>query len=424
MLDLKKLKKDPQSVVDNLKKRGFKLDLDKWEKLEALRKSLQSDTENMQAELNEISKEIGIHKKDGSDSSKLEKKASEITTKIKSQSKDLTPILEDLDNFVSSIPNLIDEDVPEGKDEEDNLELRTSGNPRNFNFTPKDHLELGSQLGGIDMESGVKITGARFVVLNGDLARLQRSLINFMIDIHTKEHSYEEVYVPYVVNSESLFGTGQLPKFEEDLFKLQGKENFYLASTAEVPVTNLFRDEILDSKSLPAKFACHTPCFRSEAGSYGLDTKGIMRLHQFEKVELVQAVEDKDSDTALEELTGHAEEILKRLELPYRVVTLCSGDIGFSAAKTYDIEVWIPSQNKYREISSCSNFRDFQARRMKARWKNPSTNKIELLNTLNGSGLALSRTVLAIMENFQQKDGSIAIPEALRDYFGSNKIPS
>ena len=422
MLDLKKLKKDPKSVVDNLKKRGFKFDLDKWDKLEASRKSLQSDTEKMQAELNEISKKIGIHKKDGSDSSKLEKKASEITLKIKSQSKDLAPILEDLDNFVSSIPNLIDDDVPEGKDEEDNLELRTSGNPKNFNFTPKDHLELGSQLGGIDMESGVKITGARFAVLNGDLARLQRSLINFMIDIHTKEHDYDEVYVPYVVNSESLFGTGQLPKFEEDLFKLEGKENFYLTSTAEVPVTNLLRDEILNSKDLPAKFVCHTPCFRSEAGSYGLDTKGIMRLHQFEKVELVQAVEEKDSDSALEELTGHAEEILKRLELPYRVVTLCSGDIGFSSAKTYDIEVWIPSQNKYREISSCSNFRDFQARRMKARWKNPSSNKTEFLNTLNGSGLALSRTVLALMENFQEKDGSITIPEELRDYFGANKI--
>jgi len=424
MLDLKKLKKDPKSVVDNLKKRGFKLDLDKWDKLETSRKSLQSDTEKMQAELNEISKKIGIHKKDGSDSSKLEKKAGEITLKIKSQSKDLAPILEDLDNFVSSIPNLIDDDVPEGKDEEDNLELRTSGNPKNFNFTPKDHLELGSQLGGIDMESGVKITGARFAVLNGDLARLQRSLINFMIDIHTKEHDYDEVYVPYVVNSESLFGTGQLPKFEEDLFKLEGKENFYLTSTAEVPVTNLFRDEILDSKDLPAKFVCHTPCFRSEAGSYGLDTKGIMRLHQFEKVELVQAVEEKDSDSALEELTGHAEEILKRLELPYRVVTLCSGDIGFSSAKTYDIEVWIPSQNKYREISSCSNFRDFQARRMKARWKNPTSNKTEFLNTLNGSGLALSRTVLALMENFQEKDGSITIPEELRDYFGANKITS
>ena len=424
MLDLKRLKKDPKSVADNLKKRGFKLDLDEWTNLETSRKSLQSDTENLQAELNEISKEIGIHKKEGSDSSKLEKKAGEITSAIKSQSKDLTSILDDIDKFIISIPNLIDDDVPKGKDEEDNLELRTSGDIRNFNFTPKDHLELGSNLGVIDMESGVKITGARFAVLNGDLARLQRSLINFMIDIHTKEHNYEEVYVPYIVNSESLFGTGQLPKFEEDLFKLEGKENFYLTSTAEVPVTNLFRDEILDSKVLPAKFVCHTPCFRSEAGSYGLDTKGVMRLHQFEKVELVQAVEDKDSDNALEELTGHAEEILKRLELPYRVVTLCSGDIGFSAAKTYDIEVWIPSQDKYREISSCSNFRDFQARRMKARWKNPSSNKTELLNTLNGSGLALSRTVLAIMENFQQKDGSITIPEALRDYFGSDKISS
>ena len=424
MLDLKRLKKDPKLVADNLKKRGFKLDLDTWTNLESSRKSLQSDTENLQAELNEISKEIGIKKKEGSDSSKLEKKARTVTSAIKSQSKDLNSVLADIDAFISSIPNLIDDDVPEGKDEEDNLELRTSGEIRNFDFTPQDHLELGHNLGGIDMESGVKITGARYAVLNGDLARLQRSLINFMIDIHTKEHNYEEVYVPYIVNSESLFGTGQLPKFEEDLFKLEGKENFYLTSTAEVPVTNLLRDEILDSKILPVKFVCHTPCFRSEAGSYGLDTKGVMRLHQFEKVELVQAVEDKDSDNALEELTGHAEEILKRLELPYRVVTLCSGDIGFSAAKTYDIEVWIPSQDKYREISSCSNFRDFQARRMKARWKNPSTNKTELLNTLNGSGLALSRTVLAIMENFQQKDGSIAIPEALRDYFGSNKISS
>tara|TARA_B100001173_G_scaffold309680_1_gene322581 strand:- start:258 stop:1532 length:1275 start_codon:yes stop_codon:yes gene_type:complete len=424
MLDLKRLKKDPKSVADNLKKRGFKLDLDTWTNLETSRKSLQSDTENLQAELNEISKEIGILKKEGSDSSKLEKKAGEITSAIKSQSKDLNSVLDEVDKFISSIPNLIDDDVPEGNDEEDNLELRVLGDIRNFDFTPKDHLELGSNLGVIDMESGVKITGARFAVLNGDLARLQRSLINFMIDIHTKEHDYDEVYVPYVVNSESLFGTGQLPKFEEDLFKLEGKENFYLASTAEVPVTNLLRDEILDSKDLPAKYVCHTPCFRSEAGSYGLDTKGIMRLHQFEKVELVQAVEEKDSDSALEELTGHAEEILKRLELPYRVVTLCSGDIGFSSAKTYDIEVWIPSQNKYREISSCSNFRDFQARRMKARWKSPSSNKTELLNTLNGSGLALSRTVLALMENFQEKDGSITIPEALRDYFGANKITS
>jgi len=422
MLDSKRLKKNPEAIADNLKRRGFNLDMDKWTNLSSTMKSLQSDTENVQAELNKISKEIGILKKEGKDSSKLEDKAKEITSKAKSQSRELASLSEEVDLFLSSIPNLIDDDVPEGKDEEDNLELRTFGKVRSFDFAPKNHLELGSNLNGIDMESGVKITGARFAVLNGDLARLQRSLINFMLDIHTGEHGYQEVYVPYIVNQDSLFGTGQLPKFEDDLFKLDGKESYYLASTAEVPVTNLFRDEILDSDVLPVKLVCHTPCFRSEAGSYGIDTKGIMRLHQFEKVELVQAVEEKDSDNALEELTGHAEEILKRLELPYRVVSLCSGDIGFSAAKTYDLEVWIPSQERFREISSCSNFRDFQARRMKARWKNPSTKKTEHINTLNGSGLALSRTLLAIMENFQQKDGSIAIPEALRDFFGSNKI--
>ena len=418
MLDSKKLNKDPQAVADNLQKRGYILDIDNWDNLESSRKDLQSDTENMQAELNDLSKQIGIYKKDGKDSSKLEKQATEVTSKIKSQSKKLNTILEDMHNFISSIPNMIDDDVPEGQNEEDNVEIRTVGKIRDFAFAPKDHLELGSALGGIDMESGVKITGARFTVLNGQLAKLQRSLINFMLDIHTKEHQYQEVYVPYVVNSESLFGTGQLPKFEEDLFKLNGKEDFYLTSTAEVPVTNLFRNEILDSKSLPIKYVCHTPCFRSD----GLDTKGIMRLHQFEKVELVQAVEAQDSENALEELTRHAEEILKRLELPYRVVSLCSGDIGFSAAKTYDIEVWIPSQNKYREISSCSNFRDFQARRMKARWKDPSTKKNQYLNTLNGSGLALSRTLLALLENFQEKDGSIIIPDALRNYFGADII--
>ena len=422
MLDSKRLKKNPEAIADNLKRRGFNLDMDKWTNLSSTMKSLQSDTENVQAELNRISKEIGILKKGGKDSSKLEDKAKEITSKAKSQSRELASLSEEVDLFLSSIPNLIDDDVPEGKDEEDNLELRTFGKVRSFDFAPKNHLELGSNLNGIDMESGVKITGARFAVLNGDLARLQRSLINFMLDIHTGEHGYQEVYVPYIVNQDSLFGTGQLPKFEDDLFKLDGKESYYLASTAEVPVTNLFRDEILDSDVLPVKLVCHTPCFRSEAGSYGIDTKGIMRLHQFEKVELVQAVEEKDSDNALEELTGHAEEILKRLELPYRVVSLCSGDIGFSAAKTYDLEVWIPSQERFREISSCSNFRDFQARRMKARWKNPTTKKTEHINTLNGSGLALSRTLLAIMENFQQKDGSIAIPEALREFFGSNKI--
>ena len=332
-------------------------------------------------------------------------------------------LLNEISDFVMSLPNIIDPDVPDGKDESENKEIRKHGSPRKFNFIPKDHLELANNK-GIDMEAGVKITGSRFKVLKSEIAQLQRALLNFMIDTHVNEHGYEEVYVPYIVNRDSLFGTGQLPKFEEDLFKLDGKDQFYLTSTAEVPVTNLLRDEILDSNALPIKYVCHTPCFRSEAGSYGKDTKGIMRLHQFEKVELVQAVEASDSDAALEELTGHAEAILKKLDLPYRVVSLCSGDIGFSSAKTYDLEVWIPSQDTYREISSCSNFRDFQARRMKARWKNNKDNSTELLNTLNGSGLALSRTVLAILENFQESDGSVTIPESLRNYIGKDKILS
>ena len=335
----------------------------------------------------------------------------------------LDDLLEEINQFVLALPNLIDDDLPEGKDEESNLEVLKVGSPRQFGFTPKDHLELGAN-DGIDMEAGVKITGSRFKVLKNEIALLQRALLNFMIDTHTNEHGYEEVYVPYIVNKDSLYGTGQLPKFEDDLFKLDHQNDFYLTSTAEVPVTNLFRDEIIDSKSLPIKYVCHTPCFRSEAGSYGKDTRGIMRLHQFEKVELVQAVESSDSDDALEELTGHAENILKKLELPYRKVMLCSGDIGFSAAKTYDLEVWVPSQEAYREISSCSNFRDFQARRMKARWKNLSDNKTELINTLNGSGLALSRTVLAILENYQESDGSVVIPDALRSYMGKESILS
>jgi len=308
-------------------------------------------------------------------------------------------------------PNLIDEDVPDGADETENIEIRKEGKPRAFAFTVKDHLEIGRNY-EIDMEAGVRITGSRFKVLRNDIAHLQRALINFMIDTHVDEHGYEEVYVPYIVNKDSLLGTGQLPKFEEDLFKINNESNFYLTSTAEVPVTNLFRDEILESKNLPLKYVCHTPCFRSEAGSYGKDTRGIMRLHQFEKVELVQAVEATDSDDALEELTNHAENILKKLELPYRVVSLCSGDIGFSSSKTYDLEVWVPSQEAYREISSCSNFRDFQARRLKARWKDTNGKKTQLINTLNGSGLALSRTVLAILENYQESDGSVTIPDA------------
>ena len=421
MLDPKKLRKETSEVALNLSRRGFNFDQNTWNDLESERKELQGFNEVQQSKLNDISKEIGLAVKEGKDTTQLKEQASELTALIKTQSKTLDDLLEDINQFVLSLPNLIDEDVPDGKNEDENLEIISVGSPRQFNFSPKDHLEIGDNR-GIDMEAGVKITGSRFKVLKNEIAHLQRALLNFMLDTHVKDHGYEEVYVPYIVNKDSLIGTGQLPKFEEDLFKIDGESNFYLTSTAEVPVTNLLRDEILESETLPLKYVCHTPCFRSEAGSYGKDTRGIMRLHQFEKVELVQAVESSDSEEALEELTGHAEAILQKLELPYRKVSLCSGDIGFSAAKTYDLEVWVPSQEAYREISSCSNFRDFQARRMKARWKNPSNNKIELLNTINGSGLALSRTVLAILENYQESDGSVTIPDILRDYLGKDKI--
>ena len=421
MLDPKKLRKETSVVALNLSRRGFNFDQNTWNDLESERKELQGSNEEQQSKLNDISKEIGLAVKEGKDATQLKEQASELTALIKTQSKTLDDLLEDINQFVLSLPNLIDEDVPDGKNENENLEIISVGSPREFNFSPKDHLEIGDNR-GIDMEAGVKITGSRFKVLKNEIAQLQRALLNFMLDTHVKDHGYEEVYVPYIVNKDSLIGTGQLPKFEEDLFKIDGESNFYLTSTAEVPVTNLLRDEILESETLPLKYVCHTPCFRSEAGSYGKDTRGIMRLHQFEKVELVQAVESSDSEEALEELTGHAEAILQKLELPYRKVSLCSGDIGFSAAKTYDLEVWVPSQEAYREISSCSNFRDFQARRMKARWKNPSNNKIELLNTINGSGLALSRTVLAILENYQESDGSVTIPDILRDYLGKDKI--
>ena len=418
MIDTKLLRKETKLIAENLHKRGFVFEFKKWNQLETKRKELQKFNEEQQSKLNEISKEIGIKKNKSIDSSDLQKQAKELTTKIKEQTKELDKLLYEIDEFILSLPNLIDKDVPEGKDETDNLELRKVGNPREFSFLPMDHLEIGGNK--IDMELGAKITGSRFKVLKQDIALLQRALISFMIDTHVHDHGYEEVYVPYIVNRESLIGTGQLPKFEEDLFKIENEKAFYLTSTAEVPVTNLIRDQIIESKDLPLKYVCHTPCFRSEAGSYGKDTRGIMRLHQFEKVELVQAVEASDSEEALEELTSHAESILKKLELPYRVVSLCSGDIGFSAAKTYDLEVWVPSQNTYREISSCSNFRDFQARRLKARWK--KDNKTEMLNTLNGSGLALSRTLLAILENCQESDGSVTVPEVLRDYIKKDKI--
>ena len=421
MLDPKILRKDTAKVIQNLKRRGYVFDESLWNELEEKRKKLQGFTEEQQSELNDLSKAIGIGKKNSEDTSDIQNQATKLTTKIKELSAELESLLEEIDNFILSIPNLIDEDVPDGADETENIEIRKEGKPRAFAFTVKDHLEIGRNH-EIDMEAGVRITGSRFKVLRNDIAHLQRALINFMIDTHVDEHGYEEVYVPYIVNKDSLLGTGQLPKFEEDLFKINNESNFYLTSTAEVPVTNLFRDEILESKQLPLKYVCHTPCFRSEAGSYGKDTRGIMRLHQFEKVELVQAVEATDSDDALEELTNHAENILKKLELPYRVVSLCSGDIGFSSSKTYDLEVWVPSQEAYREISSCSNFRDFQARRLKARWKDNNGKKTQLINTLNGSGLALSRTVLAILENYQESDGSVTIPDALRSYIGKESI--
>ena len=421
MLDSKLLRKDLETVVQNLARRGFIFDVNKWNDLESKRKDLQVLTEDQQGKLNQLSKEIGIAKKNSEDTNTLQQEASELSNLITERNAILSKLLEEIDTFILSIPNTIDVDIPDGKDESDNLELRKVGDPREFSFIPKDHLELGKNQ-EIDMESGAKITGSRFTVLKNEIALLQRALINFMIDTHVSEHGYEEVYVPYIVNKDSLLGTGQLPKFEEDLFKINNENNFYLTSTAEVPVTNLFRDKILDSEVLPVKYVCHSPCFRSEAGSYGKDTRGIMRLHQFEKVELVQAVEASDSDEALEELTNHAEIILQKLELPYRVITLCSGDIGFSSSKTYDLEVWVPSQNAYREISSCSNFRDFQARRMKARWKNNSDNKTEFINTLNGSGLALSRTVLSLLENYQESDGSVTIPDALRSYIGKDSI--
>ena len=421
MLDPKILRKDTAKVIQNLKRRGYVFDESLWNELEEKRKKLQGFTEEQQSELNDLSRAIGIGKKNSEDTSDIQNQATKLTTQIKELSAELESLLEEIDNFELSIPNLIDEDVPDGADETENIEIRKEGAPRAFAFTVKDHLEIGRNH-EIDMEAGVRITGSRFKVLRNDIAHLQRALINFMIDTHVDEHGYEEVYVPYIVNKDSLLGTGQLPKFEEDLFKINNESNFYLTSTAEVPVTNLFRDEILESKKLPLKYVCHTPCFRSEAGSYGKDTRGIMRLHQFEKVELVQAVEATDSDDALEELTNHAENILKKLELPYRVVSLCSGDIGFSSSKTYDLEVWVPSQEAYREISSCSNFRDFQARRLKARWKDNNGKKTQLINTLNGSGLALSRTVLAILENYQESDGSVTIPDALRSYIGKESI--
>lgn len=419
MLDPKLIRNNAEEVAEKLRVKGYELDVARLTELENQRKQLQIDTENLQAERNATSKQIGMLKSKGEDASEVMAKVGAIGKQLDASKKQLSELQAELDTILSGVPNIPHESVPAGADEDDNVEVMTWGDKRSFDFDIKDHVDLGEGLGGLNFPAATKLAGARFMVLEGQLARLHRALIQFMLNTHTGDHSYQEIYVPYLANAESLRGTGQLPKFEEDLFKVPSEQrDFYLIPTAEVPVTNMVRDEIVDADRLPMRYTCHTPCFRSEAGSHGRDTRGLIRQHQFEKVELVQVVEPTKSEAALEELTGHAEAILQALNLPYRKVILCGGDLGFSAIKTYDLEVWLPGQDKYREISSCSNMGDFQARRMQARWRNPETGKPELVHTLNGSGLAVGRTMLAILENYQNADGSVTIPEALRPYMG------
>lgn len=418
MLDPKFVRTQPEVVAAGLAKRGYTLDVDRIKALEEERKSIQVKTEMLQQERNSKSKNIGKAKSQGEDIAPLLKEVEELKASLHEAEQQLHKVQADTEELLSGVPNIPDDSVPEGSSEDDNVEIYCWGEPRSFDFDVKDHVDLGAELGGLDFETASKLTGSRFAVLRGGVARLHRALTQFMLDVHINEHGYEEIQVPFIVNKDSLYGTGQLPKFEEDLFKLRDDREFYLIPTAEVPVTNVYRDEIIDEHtSLPIRLTCHTPCFRSEAGSHGRDTRGMIRQHQFEKVELVQFAKPSESEQALEELTGHAEAILQKLGLPYRKVILCGGDIGFSATKTYDLEVWVPSQDKYREISSCSLFNDFQARRMKTRFRN-AEGKPELLHTVNGSGLAVGRTLLAVMENYQQADGSIVVPEALRNYCG------
>ncbi|RUQ37680.1 MAG: serine--tRNA ligase [Candidatus Competibacteraceae bacterium] len=417
MLDPKLLRSELEQTATQLARRGYTLDVASISALESQRKALQVRTQELQNERNTRSKAIGRAKASGQDIQALLNEVASLGDELKQAEEQLETLQEQLLTLQLGIPNLPHSTTPDGRSDTDNVEIRRWGEPRAFEFEPRDHVDLGAD-GGIDFEAAAKLTGARFSVLSGQLARLHRALIQFMLDLHTQQHGYREVYVPYMVNSDSLRGTGQLPKFEADLFKLSGELNYYLIPTAEVPVTNLVRDCIVEGDRLPLRYVAHTPCFRSEAGSYGKDVRGMIRQHQFEKVELVQIVRPQESYAALEELTGHAEAVLQRLELPYRVVALCAGDIGFSSAKTYDLEVWLPGQQKYREISSCSNFEDFQARRMQARWRNPATGKPELAHTLNGSGLAVGRTLVAVMENYQDERGRIRVPEVLKPYLG------
>ncbi len=418
MLDPKWLRTEPEKLAALLKRKHFELDITQVNALDARRRELQQETEKLQNERNVRSKAIGQAKAAGQDVAPLLAAVADLGDSLEQNKKALAEVQDAFNDLLMRIPNVPQESVPEGSDEHGNVELRRWGTPREFAFEPKDHVALGEALGSLDFPAATKLTGARFVVMHGSTARLHRALIQFMLDLHTGEHGYQEVYTPYIVNRDSLLGTGQLPKFAEDLFRLEGENEYYLIPTAEVPVTNLVRYSIVAAEDLPLKFVCHTPCFRSEAGSYGRDTRGMIRQHQFEKVELVQMVRPQESDAALEALTSHAEKVLQRLGLPYRAMLLCGGDMGSSAARTIDLEVWLPSQNCYREISSCSTFEDYQARRMQARWRNPETGKPELLHTLNGSGLAIGRTLVAILENFQNADGSVTIPEVLRPYMG------
>ena len=425
MLDIKAVRQDPDAVAAALNKRGYHFDIAAFGALDARRKQADIDSQSLLAERKSTSKKIGQLVGQGVPVEEAKAQVAETLEKIAGQLDALTEqarqVQAELDELLLSVPNLPAPEVPEGESEENNVEVSRWGAPASFDFPVKDHVELGEALGQLDAETGSKITGARFTVMYGELARLHRALIQFMLNMHTQQHGYREIYVPYIVNRDSLRGTGQLPKFEEDLFRLEGEQGYYLIPTAEVPVTNVARERIFEDAELGeagVRFTCHSPCFRSEAGSHGRDTRGMIRQHQFEKVELVQLVRPQQSDAALEQLTGHAEAVLQALELPYRKVILCGGDIGFSARKTYDLEVWLPAQDNYREISSCSSFGDYQARRMQARWRNPATGKPEFLHTLNGSGLAVGRTLVAILENYQQADGSVAIPLALQPLMG------
>jgi seryl-tRNA synthetase len=418
MLDPKLLRSDPDAVAANLARRGFKLDVAQLNSLEEVRKKWQVRADELRNEKNVHAKTVGKAKAQGQDIAPLLKQVETLGTELAAAEAELAKVQVDMDKLTLGLPNLLNDSVPDGRDETANVEVRRWGEPRQFVYKPLDHVEIGEKLGQMDFAAAGKISGARFAVLVGPLARLQRALIQFMLDLHTGEHGYRETYVPYLVNAQSLTGTGNLPKFEADLFGIKGESGLYLIPTAEVPVTNLIRESIVEANQLPMRFVAHTPCFRSEAGSYGKDTRGLIRQHQFEKVELVHFSKPQDSYAEHETLTRNAEEVLKRLNLPYRVMALAAGDIGFGSAKTYDLEVWLPGQQAYREISSCSNFEAFQARRMQARWRNPDTGKPEPLHTLNGSGVAAGRALVAVLENYQQPDGSVTVPEVLRPYMG------